>query len=36
MSKGGDRVRVVLYINQFFAGLGSEEANDTPLEVIPI
>ncbi len=33
MSKGGDRVRVVLYINQFFAGLGSEEANDTPLEV---
>ncbi len=27
------KVRVVHYINQFFAGLGSEEANDTPLQV---
>ncbi len=26
------RIRVVHYINQFFAGLGAEEANDIPLE----
>ena len=29
----GQPVKVLHYINQFFAGMGSEEANDTPLAV---